>query len=394
MGPVSRRAAIAMGLGAIAAGCAGEKGRGAAQSLQISPAASSLDAIAARTGRRFGSAVGGGAPGTRTGSYADSRYRDIIVAECGVIVPENELKWGAIRPSYERFEWAGGDRLADFAAQNHLAMRGHTLLWHHPRWLPRWLDEHDFGANPAAASERMITQHVRAVCARYGRRIHSYDVVNEAVDNSTGGMRETAFSRHLTAQGAVDLAFHAARDAAPHAQLVYNDYMDWTAWGAPHRTGVLRLLEAFRKRGVPVDALGIQAHIGEADSGLAKSDEVEWRRFLDEVVAMDYDLLITEFDVNDKGVTGDTVARDAAIADYAQAYLDLMLSYPRMGDVLAWGMVDSYSWLQNLDPRSDGAAKRPTPYDASYRPKPLRNTISDALAAATPYRPSNPRGAR
>mgnify|MGYP006211819329 CR=1 FL=1 len=33
-------------------------------------------------------------------------------------------------------------------------------------------------------------------------------------------------------------------------------------------------------------------------------------------------------------------------------------------------------------PRSDGRAKRPTPYDADHHPKLLRNAIADALIAA------------
>src|SRR3546814_7794396 len=63
------------------------------------------------------------------------------------------------------------------------------------------------------------------------------------------------------AQQSVDLAFHAARAQAPEAELVYNDFMSWGAGSATHRAGVLRLLEGFRARGVPVDTLGIQSHL-------------------------------------------------------------------------------------------------------------------------------------
>ena len=35
--------------------------------------------------------------------------------------------------------------------------------------------------------------------------------------------------------------------------------------------------------------------------------------------------------------------RDRMVADYGRAYLDLMLSYPQLGDILAWGMTDRYS---------------------------------------------------
>jgi endo-1,4-beta-xylanase len=76
------------------------------------------------------------------------------------------------------------------------------------------------------------------------------------------------------------------------------------------------------------------------------------------------------------------MTRDRAVADYARAYLDLMLSYPQVRQVLTWGLVDNHSWLQTRSPRADGLPKRPLIYDAQYRPKPLREAIADAFRAA------------
>jgi endo-1,4-beta-xylanase len=78
----------------------------------------------------------------------------------------------------------------------------------------------------------------------------------------------------------------------------------------------------------------------------------------------------------------DIAVRDRMVADYARAYLDLMFSYPQLRDVLCWGMVDRYSWLNGFDPRKDGTRKRGTPYDVDFRPKPLRQAIADAFAGA------------
>ena len=102
---------------------------------------------------------------------------------------------------------------------------------------------------------------------------------------------------------------------------------------------------------------------------------------------MGYDLLITEFDVNDAALPSDVALRDQGVAAYGRAYLDLMFSYPRLRDVLAWGMVDSFSWLQSFAPRNDGLPLRPNPYDASDQPKPLHQSIADAFAA-TAARPA------
>jgi endo-1,4-beta-xylanase len=59
-----------------------------------------------------------------------------------------------------------------------------------------------------------------------------------------------------------------------------------------------------------------------------------------------------------------------------------MLSYRQLRYVMAWGLVDKYSWLRDRLPRADGLPKRPLPYDDDYKPKPLRAAIADAFRAA------------
>jgi endo-1,4-beta-xylanase len=97
---------------------------------------------------------------------------------------------------------------------------------------------------------------------------------------------------------------------------------------------------------------------------------------------MGYELLITEFDVNDHAAPTAIGPRDRMVADYGRAYLDLMLSYPQLRDVLCWGMCDRYSWLDGFDPRADRTLKRGTPYDVNFRPKPLREAIASAFLQA------------
>jgi len=334
-----------------------------------------LDAIARTRGIRFGSTLG-----VRKG-FADQRYRALIAAQCGLIVPENELKWQATRPDAKTFDFSGADQLINWAKSVGLGVRGHTLLWQKSERFPKWLNDHDFGANPRAEAERLLTEHVSTVAGRYAGVIPNFDVVNEAVDEKTGELRETVLSKPMGAENLIDLAFHTARAAAPKMQLVYNDYMSWEPGSALHRTGVLRLLEALKKRGTPVDALGVQSHIGGA-SPFGAHDEKAWRSFLDEVTGMGLALFVTEMDINDKQLPADIPSRDRAVADYGRAFLDVILSYPQLHTLMFWGIGDSYSWLQGLTPRPDGLPKRPCPYDADFKPKPLREAVAAALAAA------------
>ncbi|GAA4757449.1 endo-1,4-beta-xylanase [Sphingomonas daechungensis] len=376
----SRRGALAAGLSAALIA--------STDSAVAAGSSASLDAFAKKSGRRFGSAVSWSKPGADRGSFANPAYATILERDCSLLVPENELKWQWTRPGPTTFDFQQFDAIVEYATKQGMAVRGHTLFWTPTKWYPKWLETFDFGPQPKAAAEALLVSHVRTVCSRYGKRIYSYDVVNEAVEPGTGEIRDTNVTRAIGGEAFLDLMFHTARAEAPHAQLVYNDYMSWerNSEDETHMRGVLKLLEGFRKRGTPVDALGIQSHIRLLKQGpvadIVKESEGPWRRFVDEVVGMGYKLVITEFDVNDRMAPTDITQRDRMVADYAKAYLDLMLSYSQLRDILAWGMVDRYSWLNGFDPRADKTMKRGTPYDANFRPKPLYDAIGNAFASA------------
>ncbi len=379
MSEFSRRTFLGLAGGAMAAIAGTSVADAVTAALRRRGPAESLDAIARTRGMRFGSAM----------SYrqlSDPRYCELMRTQCGIMVTENALKWPQTQSGPDTFTFGHGDALAQFAAENRLALRGHNLLWQKSRFIPEWVKHYDLGRHPGRTLEKLLATHITTEMKRYPQ-IVSWDVVNEAVSVKTGELRETLFTRHL-GQEAIDFCYHTARAAAPDAQLVYNDYMSWQPYSALHRRGVLRLLEGLRKRNVPVDALGVQSHIGAHGHrpGLpfGRPQKAAWRRFLEEVTGMGYALLITEFDVNDNGLPTAEARRDRMIADYALSYLDLMLSFKELKDVLTWGLVDKYSWLQHRKPRADGTPKRPLPFDSHYRPTPLYFAFAEAFRGAPP----------
>ena len=357
-----------------------------AASADLAP--DSLESLARSRGLHFGTALGGR-------GLADASYVELIRAQCGIIVAENAFKMPAIQPQPGEFNFERADALAAFASANNLLLRGHCLLWHHPRWLPRWMtDDYDFGADRAAGAEKLLVDHISRTTKHFEKQVISWDVVNEAVDNVTGEMRETPLSKAIGSPDKVlEIAFRAARANLPNTELVYNDYMGWEPGSAAHRGGVLKLLERFRKNGVPVNALGLQSHIGAGNQDdnarpFNARDERAWRKFLEDVTGMGYTLLITEFDVQDTPLPTDFTPRDRAVAALGRAFLDITLSFTQVNAVLCWGLMDSQSWLQGRTPRADGQPKRPTPYDNHYQPKPLRDAIAAALHAAPPRKPA------
>lgn len=343
----------------------------------------SLGELAAQKGIRFGSAIG-----DKRGDLSDARVIDIVLRECKVLVATNEMKMYTICNQPEPvYDFGPGDRILGFADTHGLPLRGHTLFWAKDEFLPKWLLTHDFGPKPKVAAEGLLREYIGTVAGHYGQRLRSWDVINEAIDEKTGEVRANVFTRIL-GEDVFRICFEAARDHLPGVQLVYNDYMSWGPKDALHRQGVLKRLRGFRERNIPVHALGIQGHIGTDQSGPQHgADDTrpqydQWTAFLDEVAAMDYDLLVTEFDVNDRLVVGDIAHRDAVVAETAKVYFDLTLANRRVKDVLCWGLDDTHSWLQSTTPRDDRLPLRPTPYDDQFRPKPLREALAAAFRAA------------
>jgi len=180
---------------------------------------------------------------------------------------------------------------------------------------------------------------------------------------------------------ALRIVYEVAREHLPKTQLTYNDYMCWEAGKENHRAGALKLLRWFRDQELPVDALGIQSHLG-FDYDLQSGQHAEWKKFLDDVTGLGYSLLITELDVNDQFINGTNAERDAIVAKVARDYLDVTLSYKQITDVLVWGITDKFSWLPTARQRVDGQRQRGTPYDENFQPKPLREAIAAALVSA------------
>lgn len=356
------------------------------------PKSASLDALAKAKGRiGFGSFLNSFArdPAQNHGipaDFDDVKARDVHLGDCGIVTAG--VYWTWTRPNAQDFVFHNSDRVIDWAGQQGLKIRGHNLLWLRYDRNPDWLNNYDFGSRPATEAERLLREHVTTFCKRYGTRIFTWDVVNEAIDPHTGLMRDDAFHKRL-GDAVVDIAFDAARQAAPHASLVYNDYMSWTDASARHRDGVLKLLSRLKSQNVRVDAVGVQSHIGPGLIGdvmgnltFDAKEQAGLKSFLDSVTGMGHRLAITEFDVGESGLPPDNRARDEALADITRRYMAFMLNYPQLDYIMAWGLVDHHSWLQTRNMREDGALKRPTLYDPNYEPKAMRQAIADALGAA------------
>jgi endo-1,4-beta-xylanase len=63
-------------------------------------------------------------------------------------------------------------------------------------------------------------------------------------------------------------------------------------------------------------------------------------------------------------------------------YLDVTLDERAVKVVNCFGLTDRYTWLDEDNPRSDGAHRRPLAFDRNLQPKPAYFAISDSLRHA------------
>lgn len=328
----------------------------------------SLRAAAASRGLSYGCAVGAAQ------LVEDAAFASLVARECGIVVPVSELKWQALRPTEASFNFVGSDRVMRFAEENGLRMRGHTLVWHEA--LPGWFAGSATPANAAA----LLDDHIATVVGRYAGRVHSWDVVNEAVEPAHGradGLRDTPWLRLLGPEY-IDHAFRAAAAADPSAVLVYNENWLEYSTSAPKRRAVLELLRGMRSRGVPVHALGIQAHLNPRHT----LDVAGLRAFVDEVAALGLQVIVTEMDVTDEALPGDPAVRDEAVAELYSRFLGAVLGQTRTTTVITWGLSDRYTWLNTARPREDGLPVRALPFDQGLGQKAAYQAVGRSLSQA------------
>ncbi|MCB1493075.1 MAG: endo-1,4-beta-xylanase [Rhodobiaceae bacterium] len=326
--------------------------------------------LAADKGLAFGTAVSGKA-------LRDPNYTALLQSECRVIVAENAFKWRFMEPEQNgRVRAFVGKKIAKFAAENDMALRGHTVYFHQAT--PDWADK----AAQSGDRDALIEARINSLMDSFGDQVISWDVANEILRPEDGqplGLRKDPFLGDDPLDVVVEM-FKMTRDRAPHAELVYNE------WCLPHddwyfnarRDAILKLCETLLKRGAPMQAIGIQSHLNERKGPW---DSHLWTKFLDDLAGMGLAIHLTELDISDVG-REPTEERDRELADEVRKYLDVTLGNTAVKSVLTWGLSDRFGATRLMHPRKDKTLPRSLPYDVNYRVKPMRDAIAQALVHA------------
>ena len=305
------------------------------------------------------------------------------------ITPSNMLKWEKIHPFPGVYNFIPVDQFVEYGEKHHMDLVGHCLVWHNQT--PDWVFRNE-SHNPVTRDTLLqrMHDHIFTVMRRYRGRIHTWDVVNEALGED-GSLRKSGWSE-IIGDDFVDKAFEYAREADPDAVLVLNDY---SLPNAAKRDGVIRMVKDLQSKGIRVDAIGMQGHY-QLDYPSPEDLEAAILAFS----GLGCRVLITELDINvlpnpSGNVDAEITRREDFQAKYnpyagglpdsvslrlAEQYGRLFEIFIRNADkidcVTFWGISDGHSWKNNWP--VFGRTNYPLLFDRQYQPKLAFNYVLNA----------------
>ena len=307
--------------------------------------------------------------------------RALLASNFTAMTPENSMKADAIHPEEDRYDFRAADEAVKLAQRNKLKVNGHTLVWHSQ--CPDWFFA-DSG-KPATGDLvlKRMREHIHGVMAHYRGKVFSWDVVNEAIADDQGYLRQSKWLDSI-GEKFIGEAFVAARNADPAAELYYNDY---NIEMPEKRAKALRLVRELKAQNVPIDGIGIQGHW--------ILDNVPLKEIEDAIVAFHAEglkVMITELDIDvvprrsganvservtaggsdpyAKGCPPEVLKRQGE--QYAALFAIFQKHADKVSRVTFWGLDDGRSWLNNWPSKR---TNYPLLWSRDVQPKPALEAV-------------------
>ena len=291
--------------------------------------------------------------------------------------------------------------IMDFCVNNHLAMRGHTLVWHSQT--PVWFFKENFDANGNWVSSAVMDQRMEtyiknmfeAIQTQYPElNLYAYDVANECISDDQnrtanyGGTREpgenisgqSPWVQIYGSNAFVEKAFTYARKYAPEGcQLYYNDYNEY--WDHK-RDAIYSMCKSLYEKGL-LDGIGMQSHINTDYDGF--SGVSAYTTAMKKFLSIGCDVQITELDItmeNGKYTLQQQADKYKAIFQAAMDWNKNPTSDGRVKAVCIWGPDDANTWIKTEN--------TPLLYDTNHQPKLAYTTLTSMIPQSEWGDGSNP----
>jgi endo-1,4-beta-xylanase len=294
--------------------------------------------------------------------YIDGVYFDVIKNHFNIITPENGLKPVSLTTNRSGpYNWSYADQMVGRTLENGMPVHGHVLVWHDGT--PEWMTK-----GTKAEVEDNLKNYITDVLTHYHGRIHSWDVVNEAMRDGLSAadvagdwkkcLRIDSPWYRVLGDNYIETAFLTAREADPNITLYYNDYWLENQYKAEAVWKMINDINYRYKKGTGqnrnlIEGLGIQSHYQ-----VKSFDENKVRSSLKKFTALNIELSISELDVSAAGQV-ECEGKDSVMSEYdaseqAKIYARLFKIYREysayISRVTFWGVDDNNSWISAGNP--------------------------------------------
>jgi len=298
---------------------------------------------------------------------SNSYYNAIAGTQYSSLTPENVMKFYWTEPSQNQFSFTDGDYLVAFAGQHQMRVHAHNLIWYSD--LPNWVVNFQ---GDSLAWESIFKTHIDSVAGHFKGKVASWDVVNEAIRDDDGTLRNqdvnpgdgSIWRQHL-GPDYIARAFQYAHAADPNALLFYNDYGQ--EYDNIKLDSIIALVTGLKARGIPIDGIGMQMHID------INTDSTGITAALQKLAATGLKIHVSELDIsinpgNDQHLVFTDALKQAQGAKYqfvAETYRTSVPQSQQYG-ITTWEFSDAVSWIPIYYNRPDW----PLPFDSGYNKKP------------------------
>jgi len=294
-------------------------------------------------------------------------YDELLKKHFNSVTPENQMKWELIHPMAQTYRFAPADSIVDFALENNIKVRGHTLVWH--QQTPEWVFRDDNGKNVDKNTLlKRLEEHIKNVVGHYKGKVYAWDVVNEAISDNPSEFLRDALWYKIGGEEVIEKAFIWAHEADPNALLFYNDY---NLEDPVKRDKAYQLVKRLKDKGIPIHGVGIQAH-WLLNWPTPKMLEDAIKKF----ASLGVQVQITEFDISiytdrnenanfSKNPPEDRIEKQAQA--YKEAFEVLRRNKDYVTGVTFWGVADDITWLDSWPVR--GRKDYPLLFDMNHNPK-------------------------
>lgn len=258
-----------------------------------------------------------------------------------------------------------------------IRIRGHVLTWHSQT--PVWFFHEDYDTSKKLVSKEEMTKrhewYIKSVLEHfvgndspYKDMFYGWDVVNEAVSDSSGYRTDSPWWDVYGSEEFIVNAFKFANKYAPaNLELYYNDYNDTQAGKVDDICTLLKTVKA--AAGTRIDGFGMQGHYS-----MASPDGETFAAAARKYAAIVGQVQLTELDFKaSASYTGAAEQKHEEFSNEGLRYLDLYEAMQTLvsegvhvGGFTVWGVVDKNSWLH----QQTGKYQSPLLFDDNYQAKP------------------------